>query len=232
MRKKPRQGRSRSMVDSLVEATAICIAEDGLPAATAARIAERAGVSVGSLYQYFARKEDLYAAVLERITVGLKALVAAEIERLPNKSIEDFVRDLLHAVWSYLETDRQRYLRVTRYWAQLEFVAVMNDLERQMTTALGVYLMHHPARRPVQDLPTKVYVLVNSVLFTIVRYISEPSPQARREQIIECFAEMAAALLPAPTKRAGAGAPLKRLPRSPAGRSGTSAPPAARSVSR
>lgn len=195
MRKKPQQQRSQSLVQSLVDAAAVTIAKHGLAAATAARIAERAGVSVGSVYQYFDSKQEIHNAVIEQIAVGLGALVRAQVEQLPQKGIQEFVQDLLHEVWAFLEADDQRYLQITRYWAQLDFIQVMNGLERQMTMALAVYVMHHPPRKPVADMPAKVYILVNSVLFTIVRYISDPAPQVTREQIIRSFAEAAALLM-------------------------------------
>lgn len=202
MRKKPQQGRSRLLVQSLVDAAGQIIAREGLEAATAGRIAAQAGVSVGSLYQYFDRKEDIYAALLERIAEGLKALVRRQIEQLPDKDLAAFVRDLLHDVWSFLEENDGRYLQVTRYWAQLDFTHVMNDLERQMHAALAVYVANHPPSAPVRDLPAKIYVLVNSVLFTIVRYVSDPAPHVSREQIIETFAAMAAQVVDAGEVRA------------------------------
>ncbi len=201
MRKKPKQDRSKVMVSNLIDATAMTIAEHGLAGATAARIAARAGVSPGSLYQYFDCKEDLYAATLEQIATGLQSLIHEQIEQLPQKSIEAFVSDLLHAVWEFLEANDQRYMRITRYWAQMDFVRVMNNLERQMTVAMTVYVMHHPPATPITDLPTKVYILVNSVLFTIVRYISEPTPHVSREQIIASIAQMAAMMMGQPPKK-------------------------------
>lgn len=206
MRKKPRQDRSRVMVQNLIDATAVTIAEHGLAGATAARIAARAGVSPGSLYQYFDNKEDLYAATLEQIASGLQALIHAQTEQLPDKTIEAFVRDLLHDVWSFLEANNQRYMQITRYWAQMDFTRVMNNLERQMTVAMTVYLMHHPPAKPIADLPVKVYILVNSVLFTIVRYIGEPTPHVSREQIITSIAQMAAMMM----GQSVAAAPKKR----------------------
>jgi AcrR family transcriptional regulator len=53
-------------VNALLTAAAHILAEDGLAAASTNRIAERAGVSVGSLYQYFPTKEALVAALIER----------------------------------------------------------------------------------------------------------------------------------------------------------------------
>lgn len=66
MRKKPVQRRSRLMVDSIIEATARIVAEEGLDALTTNRVAERAGISNGSLYQYFHDRNDLIEALLEK----------------------------------------------------------------------------------------------------------------------------------------------------------------------
>ena len=52
MRKIPKQARSRLLVESIIDATAIVIAKHGLSAATTARIAEQAGISIGSFNQY------------------------------------------------------------------------------------------------------------------------------------------------------------------------------------
>lgn len=211
MRKKPQQARSRLVVQSLVEAGARVIAREGLEAATAARIADEAGVSVGSLYQYFDSKEDIYRSVLRQIGEGLKLIVGGQLGQLEGRDIGEFVRDLLNEVWGFLEADGQRYLQITRYWAQLDFTAVMNDLERQMNSVLAVYMMQRPRETPITDAPAKIYVLVNSVLFTIVRYISDPAPHVSREQIVETFSEVARILvggpaLPGSTQTAAAAA--------------------------
>lgn len=65
-RKHARQDRSRSMIDALLEATARIVSQAGLDRATTNRIADVAGVSIGSLYQYFPGKEALLAALIER----------------------------------------------------------------------------------------------------------------------------------------------------------------------
>ena len=65
-RKHASQDRSRATVDALIEATARILVREGFDSASTNRIAEQAGVSVGSLYQYFPGKEALVAAVIER----------------------------------------------------------------------------------------------------------------------------------------------------------------------
>jgi AcrR family transcriptional regulator len=65
-RKKPQQRRSRITIDAVFEATIQVLLERGLDGITTSQIAERAGVSVGSLYQYYPNKRALLAAVVSR----------------------------------------------------------------------------------------------------------------------------------------------------------------------
>ena len=65
-RKKPQQRRSRVTIDTIFEATIQVLLANGLDRITTIQIAERAGVSVGSLYQYFPNKNALLAAVVKR----------------------------------------------------------------------------------------------------------------------------------------------------------------------
>lgn len=62
-RKHPTQGRSRETVRAILEGAAQVLEREGYAAATTDRIAERAGVSVGSLYQYFPNKDAILLAL-------------------------------------------------------------------------------------------------------------------------------------------------------------------------
>ncbi len=65
-RKSPRQARAKATVDAIVEASTQVLLDAGYDRFTTARAAERAGVSVGSLYQYFPNKSALAFAVIDR----------------------------------------------------------------------------------------------------------------------------------------------------------------------
>jgi AcrR family transcriptional regulator len=66
--KKPKQDRSKGTVDAILEAVTHIIDKDGPLGLTTNKIAEKAGVSVGSLYQYFKNKESIIEAILLRLT--------------------------------------------------------------------------------------------------------------------------------------------------------------------
>ena len=65
-RRTPRQARSRANIDALLEATAHLLREGGYAGLTTNHIAERAGLSIGTLYQFFPGKEAIVAALIER----------------------------------------------------------------------------------------------------------------------------------------------------------------------
>jgi AcrR family transcriptional regulator len=76
-RKKPQQQRSRVTIDTIFEATIQVLLANGLDKVTTIQIAERAGVSIGTLYQYFPNKRALMAAVVKR---HVSAVVDATID--------------------------------------------------------------------------------------------------------------------------------------------------------
>ncbi|MGJ7901273.1 TetR/AcrR family transcriptional regulator [Lysobacter sp. 1R34A] len=76
-RKKPSQSRAAETVAAILEAAARILERGGLPAYNTNAVAERAGVSIGSLYQYFPNKDALTAALIDRETATLLADLAA-----------------------------------------------------------------------------------------------------------------------------------------------------------
>jgi AcrR family transcriptional regulator len=80
LRKRPRQRRARETVEAIVEAAARILAEHRPAQLTTNRIAERAGVSVGSLYQYFPDRRAVIRALYERELARAEALRPAVLD--------------------------------------------------------------------------------------------------------------------------------------------------------
>lgn len=99
-RKIPRQGRSRATVDAILRAGAQVLARDGYNKASTNRIAELAGVSIGSLYQYFPNKDALVMAIAEehsRAMVALLVEAAGHRGESLEQAIRVFVRGMIRA---------------------------------------------------------------------------------------------------------------------------------------
>ena len=96
-RKHASQERSRATVDALVEATARILVREGFDKASTNHIAEQAGVSVGSLYQYFPGKEALIAAVIERHSQEIMHVVRGALAKAVASPLKQAVRTLVAA---------------------------------------------------------------------------------------------------------------------------------------
>lgn len=92
-RKRGRQTRAKATEEAIVEAVARFLEEVGLEPLTTNKIAERAGVSIGSLYQYFPNKEAILVALIRRERSLLLADVAAIADSLasPQEKIEKLI---------------------------------------------------------------------------------------------------------------------------------------------
>jgi AcrR family transcriptional regulator len=97
-RKEPKQARSTELVAAVLEAAAQVLAREGAPRFTMARVAEKAGVSVGSLYQYFPNK----AAILFRLqsaewrnTTELLRAILEDAERPPLERLRVLVHTFI-----------------------------------------------------------------------------------------------------------------------------------------
>ncbi|MDQ0568819.1 AcrR family transcriptional regulator [Variovorax paradoxus] len=79
-------------VENLIEATARILVKEGFDKASTNRIAEVAGVSIGSLYQYFPSKEALVAAVVERHQQQIMQTVRSELTRVSTQPLDVAMR--------------------------------------------------------------------------------------------------------------------------------------------
>ena len=101
-RKAPRQRRSRQLVEDILEAAIRVLSREGASRFTTARVAETAGVSVGSLYQYFPNKE----AILFRLqtdewkrTGDLMHSILADTSRPPLERLQATVEAFFLSEW-------------------------------------------------------------------------------------------------------------------------------------
>lgn len=111
LKKEPQQSRSRALVEAVLEASTRILVDEGWEAYTVQRVCEVAGVSPGSLYQYFPSKEAISYALLRRhaeevvnqVVGALSAYADAPLDTLIDHTVEAFVvahrpRPRLHAL--------------------------------------------------------------------------------------------------------------------------------------
>jgi AcrR family transcriptional regulator len=201
MRKLPSQQRSRNMVEVVVRAAELEISERGLDDTTTNHVAARAGVSIGSLYQYFDSKDAIVEAVLERHTARLLAAVDARLRTLSSAEPRTIVRRLLKSVFDLVENDpAQREL--VRHWHRLRTGASFQALEQRMAEHCRLYLLRHQDKYQVDDLPAALFVVINSLHYTIAHYLSLREPLLSQRQVIDALADLSVGYLRSGGRRA------------------------------
>src|SRR5947207_2293291 len=96
-RKTPVQTRAAVTVEAISEATIQVLLSQGADRLTTTRVAERAGVSVGTLYQYYPNKQSLLFAVLADHLDRVASAVEAACDRARHKPLSDMVRAVVEA---------------------------------------------------------------------------------------------------------------------------------------
>jgi len=107
VRREPQQRRARQTVEAVLDAVVRIVKREGIQAVTTNRIAEIAGVSIGSVYQYFPDKRAMFVALHQRHIEEIDRLVNSTIVLNAHSSIEKLIRAVVDAMVGAHATDPQ-----------------------------------------------------------------------------------------------------------------------------
>jgi|SRR5215475_10283754 len=162
-RKSASQERSRSTVDALLEATARILLKEGYDRASTNRIAEVAGVSIGSLYQYFPSKEALVAAVIDRHAQEISQVTRDALIKMAASPIEVATREFVSVA---IEAHRVNPKLHAVLSEQIPRVGRLENIEanvREGYTLVRGYFEAHRDELDVADLDLAAFVCVTVV---------------------------------------------------------------------
>ena len=201
MRKRPQQERSQQMVTTLIDATALCMSKYGLDAVTTPKIAELAGVSVGSLYQYFDDKQALIEALIEQGSHEVVKALQTMIAQIESDSLEDIVRQAIQYGFSLLGQSDGLYLEIVKNWHRLP-MQKMVDVMQSFSLDFGrLFFTKHYQTHSIQNLHVKFFIIVNSTLFTMMQYMSGQNSMINQEDITNELTDMIVGYLQQETQR-------------------------------
>lgn len=172
MRKQPQQQRARNVVDSILEATQLCIAEQGLLNVTTPKISEKSGVSVGSIYQYFGNKEEIIQELLrrrsEQLGLALKQIAISQ----EGLSLNEIIPLSIQFGFDMMKADGGFFIEVLKHWHGYNNSEAAKVLEKHFYE-VGLYVFSRFFKDwSFEVLKNKSFVIINSTLFTMMRYVS------------------------------------------------------------
>jgi AcrR family transcriptional regulator len=140
-RKEPRQDRARATVDAILAATARILVKEGYDRASTNKIAAAAGVSVGSLYQYFPSKEALVLALIERHSHEMQTyLQERAATHPPDAPVRTMVRDVVNAMVEAHKVDPKLHRVLMEQVPRIGALKRLSELDEQALLLIRAYL--------------------------------------------------------------------------------------------
>jgi AcrR family transcriptional regulator len=204
-RKAPTQARAKHTVDAILRAAAHILRTSGYEACTTNAVAKKAGVSIGSLYQYFPSKEALVAALAEAHADQAYALLLESVQQAATQahSIEATVRHYIRAMIGLHHVDPKLHRvlteRVPRLGGGVELVRRLSERAAALVRAWLESQQRH--FRPL-DLEVATFVLVTSVEAVTHLVVLQPPSSLRGERLIDEVSELVLRYLGVQRKRA------------------------------
>ena len=203
-RNAPKQSRSRETVHAILEATIRILDREGSDAASTTRIAEVAGVSVGTLYQYFENREAIFDALQDREFERATEFMAQVLSEANGCSEQQLARAVIEGLLALYAQSPALHrllaiegLRVTPTERVLAFDTRVVGLIRSFL-ATG----HLSIRR--DNLDAAAFVIYQSVRATMLARLLEEPPGLHDEALIEEMTDLVVRYLvqdPKPTRR-------------------------------
>lgn len=187
-RKSPVQARSAASVDAILEATVQVLLTVGKERLTTTRVALRAGVSVGTLYQYFPNKSALLQAVLKRHLAEVAEAVEHVCKEQEGETLRDMVSGLITAFLEAKMRDAKTSVALYAVSADVDGAKIVQQMGIRCHEA--IVRMLATAREPLTTDPQLVAAMLHGMMVGVSRRILEsgsPEKEAdtfRRELIV------------------------------------------------
>ena len=188
--RKPRQTRSKVTVTTIIEAGFIAVARNGTSGTTTRHIADIAGVSVGSLYEYFKNKEEIYDAMAKTFVKEVLDMMKELTPIIVEMELEPLFEMIFYTFRDLLTRDQDRYLICLRYATELKYERYLGQIEMALMEILMKYMMRHPKYLKVNNLSVVSYICINSSIFNVARHLILPNPQISFDEMVKGLTTM------------------------------------------
>ena len=162
-RKRPRQARSRATVDTVLEATARVLVKHGFDGLTTNLVADTAGVSIGSLYQYFPNKAALVGALIERHVETMTSLALGELTRVARLPVGEAIRSVIEVMISAHAVHPELHRVLTEQVPRVGRMAKLAEIEALVQRMVAGLLAARRDELAIADPDMAAYVLVSAI---------------------------------------------------------------------
>ena len=187
MRKQPRQQRAAATVNAILEAAARILVDTGYATASTNRIAERAGVSIGSLYEYFPGKEAIFAELRRRQMTGWYAKLRAGPRSGSPRAV---IRHIVTTQIQYAANNPELYVALETEVPRAAVSDVQGAIQDDFLQLSTAYLeAHRELLRPKARIAFVAEFLARWVSSTVHGFAMHAPRELRRSDLAEELVE-------------------------------------------
>jgi AcrR family transcriptional regulator len=190
LRSKPRQERSQEMVSRILDATAQVLAARGYDGLSTNRVAEQAGVSIGSLYRYFEDKEQLVEQLRRRVNDEMLVELTEAMIRSAELEPYDGTRAVLVTLVEGLERNRGVMRALIDGVPMGSQANRLPEVERQLAQFARLGVASRLPGLPRQEVEARLYLALGMTLNACLRIALERPPELDRERLIDLATSM------------------------------------------
>lgn len=162
-RKQPRQARSVATVSAILEGVAQVLETDGFEKMTTTRVAERAGTSVGTLYQYYPSKEALLVAVVEAKMARIDRALSTIFDLPAKTALGEKVRVMITALLAEKRNRPRLNAELARQTPRLEQLRLIGRTLDRAHGMVRALLEAHRDETDVTDADLAAWLVVHAV---------------------------------------------------------------------
>jgi AcrR family transcriptional regulator len=189
-RKRAMQPRAVATIEAILEATAHILIARGYAKLTTNHVAVRAGVSIGSIYQYFPSKEALVAALVDRHLERMWAVVAAEMARASDEAFPQAARRIIGALIRVHMVNPPLHRAVLAHVPHVGRTDKIREIDRQFEALLRTTLDARAKELDVEDTRLCAFLTVQSVKAATMTAVFERPEFLRDERLADELARM------------------------------------------
>lgn len=190
MARKPKQKRAKITVEAIIEAGFESLKRHGLETTTTRSIADIAGVGVGSVYEYFNNKEDIYRAMVQVFIEDSLRVLQANTAELLELSIKELTKTLIYRYRDLFQKNNQRYLQLLRYQGMFDMQDHAKQIESLFIDLAMQYIAKHPELLKLSHIRTTAYFFNNATVSSVVRLLSENNSSIDFDELVEVIANI------------------------------------------
>lgn len=162
-RKKPRQERAKATVETILEAAAHVLVTSGYEGTTTKAVAERAGVSIGSLYQYFPSKEALVAMLLERFHQRALEVLSDKLVPHPITDLEQEVRELVRVLVAFYGVNPRLQRVLLEQAPRIGPLQAVQEIETRVESLVQIVLAQNLEFERPRNLGLVVFIIIRAL---------------------------------------------------------------------